>query len=282
MEFDKSLKNEKKEDTDNDSDNESVSSVEMGSTIRSEKQDSEDSEDSEAREDKEDKEEQEQQQGNNIFQTIGKWLLAFFMGILSGLFGFIKSNWIILTILLVIIFAIYFVYSNAVNFLSSFTDILKTIQPLIASTSAMLDSTSNKKTDSNKTINKDKDNDTDNDTDKQTSNKKRIDSLSKTDTDKPSLETTLKAPVESEYKNLDDDVTSIIEDIPDSKVFVADNLVDSQDGDANRSKTGVEGYCFIGSDNGIRTCAPINKTDKCMSGDIFPTLAICMDPKLRE
>ena len=153
---------------------------------------------------------------------------------------------------------------------------LKTIKPLIASTSAMLDSTSNKETDLNKTINKDKD------TDKDISSAKRIDSLSKSDTDKPSLESTLKAPVESEYKNLDHDVTSIIEDIPDTKVFVADNLVDSQDADANGSKTGVEGYCFIGSDNGIRTCAPINKTDKCMSGDIFPTLAICMDPKLRE
>lgn len=269
MEFDKSLKNEKKEDTDNASDNESVSSVEMGSTIRSEKQDSE-----------EEKQPVQEQQGNIIFQTIGEWLLTFFMGILSGLFDFIKSNWIILTILLVIIFAIYFVYSNAVKFLSSFTDILKTIQPLIASTSAMLDSTANKNTDSNKTTDKDKDNDTDND--KDTSNKKRIDSLTKSDTDKPSLETTLKSAVESEYKNLDHDVTSIIEDIPDSKVFVADNLVDTQDDDANASKTGVEGYCFIGSDNGIRTCAPINKTDKCMSGDIFPTLAICMDPKLRE
>jgi hypothetical protein len=197
------------------------------------------------------------------------------MGIITGLFDFIKSNWIILLVLGGIIFAIYYVYTNAMNFLSSFTDIFKTIQPLIASTSAMLDSTA-KKVDTKDDTKVDTKVDTKDDT-----KVDRIDSLSKSDTDKPSLETTLKAPVASEYKNLDDDVSSLIEDIPDSKVFVADNLVSSQD-DEDKSKTGIEGYCFIGSDNDVRTCAPVGKNNKCMSGDIFPSLEICMDPKLRE
>ena len=263
MEEDKSLKkNDKSEDTDDDDDHDS-SQIEIGSTIKSDKQESTDDEQENEKPESSDQPQDNNDQSNGILQTIGKWLLAFFMGIITGLFGFIKSNWIILLVLGGIIFAIYYVYSNAMNFLSSFTDIFKTIQPLIASTSAMLDSTAKK------------------DDTKVDTKVDRIDSLSKSDNDKPSLETTLKAPVASEYKNLDDDVSSLIEDIPDSKVFVADNLVSSQD-DEDKSKTGIEGYCFIGSDNDVRTCAPVGKNNKCMSGDIFPSLEICMDPKLRE
>jgi len=45
--------------------------------------------------------------------------------------------------------------------------------------------------------------------------------------------------------------------------------------------TGKSGWCFIGEEQGIRTCAEIGVNDVCMSGDVFPNQAICMNPNLR-
>lgn len=45
---------------------------------------------------------------------------------------------------------------------------------------------------------------------------------------------------------------------------------------------GKSGYCYIGEDRGFRSCIKVNESDMCMSGDIFPTRAICINPNLRE
>lgn len=45
--------------------------------------------------------------------------------------------------------------------------------------------------------------------------------------------------------------------------------------------TGKAGWCFIGEDLGVRTCAQVGVNDVCMSGDIFPSQEICMNPNLR-
>tara|TARA_A100001035_G_C27778278_1_gene500282 strand:- start:1297 stop:1821 length:525 start_codon:yes stop_codon:yes gene_type:complete len=49
----------------------------------------------------------------------------------------------------------------------------------------------------------------------------------------------------------------------------------------NNVKRGV-GYCYVGEDRNIRSCVKVNKKDKCMSGDIFPTREICINPNLRH
>ena len=41
------------------------------------------------------------------------------------------------------------------------------------------------------------------------------------------------------------------------------------------------GWCFIGEDRGFRSCAKIGVNDKCMSGNIFPSHEICVNPSLR-
>ena len=41
------------------------------------------------------------------------------------------------------------------------------------------------------------------------------------------------------------------------------------------------GWCYIGEDRGFRTCAEVGVNDKCMSGDIFPSQEICVNPNLR-
>jgi hypothetical protein len=42
------------------------------------------------------------------------------------------------------------------------------------------------------------------------------------------------------------------------------------------------GFCYIGEDRGFRRCIAVGEGDKCLSGDIFPTDEICVNPSLRE
>jgi hypothetical protein len=42
------------------------------------------------------------------------------------------------------------------------------------------------------------------------------------------------------------------------------------------------GYCYIGEDRGFRSCIQVGEGDKCMSGDIFPSMEICVNPNLRS
>ena len=41
------------------------------------------------------------------------------------------------------------------------------------------------------------------------------------------------------------------------------------------------GWCYIGEDRGFRTCAEVGVNDTCMSGNIFPSQQICVNPSLR-
>jgi len=41
------------------------------------------------------------------------------------------------------------------------------------------------------------------------------------------------------------------------------------------------GYCYIGEDRGFRSCIKVTRDMKCMSGDIFPTMEVCVNPRLR-
>ena len=48
------------------------------------------------------------------------------------------------------------------------------------------------------------------------------------------------------------------------------------------SKNSKSGYCYIGEDRGFRSCIKVDDPNKCMSGGIFPTRDICVNPSLRE
>ena len=47
------------------------------------------------------------------------------------------------------------------------------------------------------------------------------------------------------------------------------------------STTGKAGWCYIGEERGFRTCAEVGVNDTCMSGNIFPSQQICVNPNLR-
>jgi hypothetical protein len=42
------------------------------------------------------------------------------------------------------------------------------------------------------------------------------------------------------------------------------------------------GWCYIGEDRGFRSCIQVSENEKCMSGDIFPSQEICINPNLRQ
>jgi len=41
------------------------------------------------------------------------------------------------------------------------------------------------------------------------------------------------------------------------------------------------GWCYIGEEKGYRSCSKVGQNDECMSGEIFPTRDICINPSLR-
>ncbi len=45
--------------------------------------------------------------------------------------------------------------------------------------------------------------------------------------------------------------------------------------------SGKSGWCYIGEERNVRSCIQVGETDKCMSGDIFPSQDICVNPTLR-
>jgi len=67
------------------------------------------------------------------------------------------------------------------------------------------------------------------------------------------------------------------------KEMINTPMPDETGSEIQRSKiAGKTGYCFIGEDRGVRTCVEVTENDKCMSGDIFPTRDICINPSLRQ
>lgn len=48
------------------------------------------------------------------------------------------------------------------------------------------------------------------------------------------------------------------------------------------TSTQEHGYCYIGKSNNVRNCAKVSSKNKCMSGDIFPTMDLCINPNLRN
>jgi hypothetical protein len=70
------------------------------------------------------------------------------------------------------------------------------------------------------------------------------------------------------------------------------SAVDTLEGDIERpkppppppkgeSRKHKGGFCYVGEESGFRSCVEVHKADKCMSGNIFPTREICINPELR-
>ena len=56
--------------------------------------------------------------------------------------------------------------------------------------------------------------------------------------------------------------------------YVANDSYDS-------TQQGKAGWCYIGSEQGYRSCSQVGEADTCMSGNIFPTQDVCVNTSLR-
>ena len=46
---------------------------------------------------------------------------------------------------------------------------------------------------------------------------------------------------------------------------------------ARQKKQASSGFCYVGE----QTCVSVTENDVCMSGDVFPSMDVCINPKLR-
>jgi hypothetical protein len=60
--------------------------------------------------------------------------------------------------------------------------------------------------------------------------------------------------------------------------FAADDATSTIQSNKSSSKSG---WCYIGQEQGYRSCLQVGENDTCMSGDIFPSQEICVNPNLR-
>jgi hypothetical protein len=56
---------------------------------------------------------------------------------------------------------------------------------------------------------------------------------------------------------------------------------EAQEASSSLHNVGERGWCYVGDDREFRTCSEVGVNDTCMSGDIFPSREICMNPNLR-
>ena len=61
--------------------------------------------------------------------------------------------------------------------------------------------------------------------------------------------------------------------------FSADEATSTIQSSKTSSKSG---WCYIGEDRGFRSCIQVGENDTCVSGDIFPSQDICINPTLRQ
>lgn len=65
----------------------------------------------------------------------------------------------------------------------------------------------------------------------------------------------------------------------DNSGYQADDSYSSIQGSRGGGKAG---WCYIGEERNVRSCIQVGADDQCMSGDIFPSQDICVNPSLRE
>ena len=86
-------------------------------------------------------------------------------------------------------------------------------------------------------------------------------------------------------KKIDPERASTMKALNNAKHKPMSNILPEPDESDSRTQlsksSGKSGYCYIGEDRGFRSCIEVKEDSKCMSGDIFPSKEICINPNLR-
>jgi hypothetical protein len=78
--------------------------------------------------------------------------------------------------------------------------------------------------------------------------------------------------------------TAGVTTVKENDTYTANLQKQNNDIEAVQASSSIhkEGWCYIGEEQGYRSCAQVGVNDQCMSGDIFPTKDICVNPNLRQ
>ena len=107
----------------------------------------------------------------------------------------------------------------------------------------------------------------------------------------PEDETTKKLKEEENIKKMQADLNSIKaqeeeikknqQQINNGGVQQLDNKLNAISGYKQEQLVKENSYCYIGTDNGQRECINAYSGDVCLSGQIFPKMEVCINPRLR-
>ena len=87
--------------------------------------------------------------------------------------------------------------------------------------------------------------------------------------------------VEEDLLNNERKIEKRVEDVPnDIKKLIVKK--EENEPEPSQSDSQQHGFCYIGNLNNSRYCAKVTSKNKCMSGDIFPSMDICINPSLRS
>ena len=86
---------------------------------------------------------------------------------------------------------------------------------------------------------------------------------------------------EEDLLNKERKIEKRVEDVPKNvkKLIVKK---EENEPEPSQSDSQQHGFCYIGKINNSRYCAKVTSKNKCMSGDIFPSMDICINPNLRS
>ncbi len=87
----------------------------------------------------------------------------------------------------------------------------------------------------------------------------------------------LLAPLPSDMPSEEEVKETVDANIEKTKERVLNDHLEEREAEALEES----GFCYIGTDRGIRSCIRVNPGDRCMSGQIFPRSDICVNPTLR-
>ena len=74
-----------------------------------------------------------------------------------------------------------------------------------------------------------------------------------------------------------DKIMKALDNAAQTEQYLAD------DSSSSIQQSGKSKWCFVGDDKGTRNCVQIDdESQKCMSGDIFPSRDICINPNIRS
>lgn len=107
-------------------------------------------------------------------------------------------------------------------------------------------------------------------------------STSKSDSSDKSSSSSSKKSSSDSKKSEPDDLDKAINTSSSKKKSTSIPEPDDATSRTQSSKASKSGYCYIGEDRGFRSCIKVNDPNRCMSGEIFPTRDICINPTLRE